>query len=61
MSANGVSGVSAMIEALEPELRLAETLGAVKVATPDKAVLCGMRPNNGVAPDVDLSVEAVVI
>ena len=59
MSANGVSSVSAMIEELEPELRLAETFGEVNVATPDNAVLCGMQPNNGGALAVDVPVESV--
>ena len=59
MSANGVSSVSAMIEELEPELRLAETFGDVNVATPDNAVLCSMQPNSGGALAVDVPVESV--
>ena len=61
MCASGVSGVIAIIAALvlEPEVRVADTRGAVNVVTPDNAVLFGMQPNSGVALAVDFTVESV--
>ena len=46
-SDNGVRGVRA-IRALELPLVLTDVFGAVKVVTPDNAVLCGMQPRLGV-------------
>jgi hypothetical protein len=45
--------------ALDPEVRVADTLGAVNVVTPDNAVLCGKQPNNGGALAVDFVVDSV--
>lgn len=61
MCASGVCGVIAIIAALvlEPEVRVADTRGAVNVVTPDNAVLFGMQPNSGGALAVDFTVESV--
>lgn len=59
ISAKGVRGVRAINAALELALVLTKVLGAVKVGTPDSAVLCGILPTIGVG--VELVDEALVV
>jgi hypothetical protein len=46
---------------LAPEVRVADTLGAVNVVIPANAVLCGKQPTSGVALAVDFAADSVYI